>query len=121
MKKSYLILPVLIILLLGDYAQAAVNYTSRTLRDPFKSPFEMQAIPVVVEAELTAPTAEYGLSHLNVQGMVWGSKMPQAIINNQIVRIGEVIDGAEVLEIRREGVYVLYEGRQYIVRPKIIQ
>lgn len=119
MKKIYLILPVLIILLLGNRARAAVSYTSRGLRDPFKSPFEMQGIPVVAEAEPTAPTVEYGLSHLNVQGMVWGSKMPQAIINNQIVRIGEIIDGAEILEIRREGVYVLYEGKQYIVRPTI--
>ena len=118
MKKIYLILLVLTILLLEGYAHAAVIYTSRDLRDPFKSPFEMQGIPVV-EDRPVVPEIEYGLSHINVQGMVWGSKMPQAIINNQVVRVGEIIDGAEVLEIRQEGVYILYEGKQYIVRPKI--
>lgn len=118
MKKIYLILLVLLVLLLGDYAQAAVSYTSGRLRDPFKSPFEMQAIPIVEERPVI-PSVGYGLSHLNVQGMVWSSKMPQAIINNQVVRVGEIVDGAEILEIRQEGIYVLYEGKQYIIRPKI--
>ena len=62
---------------------------------------------------------EAGLSHLQVQGMVWSSKMPQAIINDTVVSIGEVIDDAEILDIRKEGIYLLYQGRQYIIRPSI--
>jgi len=122
MKKLFLILILIfVIIILSSEAPicASVQYTARGLRDPFKSPFEMQVTPVVEERRPEQPSIEYGLSHLTVQGMVWGSDNPQAIINNKVTRIGEIIDGAEILEIRREGVYVLYEGRQYIVRPMI--
>ncbi len=92
-----------------------VEYTSQDLPDPFRSPFEMEK----VLDKGVAP--EVSLSHLQVQGMVWSSKMPQAIINDTVVRIGEVIDGAEILDIRKEGIYVLYEGGQYIIRPNILK
>lgn len=90
-----------------------VKYTSQDLRDPFQSPFEMGV--GAIEQPMVSP----GLTHLKIQGIVWGSKMPQAIINNAVVGVGEVIAGVEILDIRREGVYVLYEGRQYILRPTI--
>ena len=93
-----------------------VEYTSQGLRDPFQSPFEF--FEPLEEPKEKAPVVG-GLPHLEVQGMVWGSKVPQAIINNTVVRVGEVIEGAEILVIRKEGVYVLYGGRQHILRPTI--
>ncbi|MBL7085393.1 MAG: hypothetical protein ISS43_04730 [Candidatus Omnitrophica bacterium] len=93
-----------------------VKYTSYNLRDPFQSPFEM------VEAETIEPTViGADLPHLRVQGIVWGSKVPQAIINNTVVKVGEIIEGAEIIDIRKEGVYVLYEEGQYILRPSILK
>ena len=92
-----------------------VEYTSQDLRDPFQSPFELYK--PVEEPEEKPPPVRGGLSHLEVQGIIWDSKIPQAIINNTVVKAGEVIEGAEILAIRKEGVYVLYEGKQYILRP----
>ena len=89
-----------------------VEYTSEILRDPFRSPFEALSSP------LDEVPVEVGLSHLTVQGMVWDSAMPQAIINNQVVKIGEVISEAKILDIRKEGVYVLYENKRCILRPR---
>jgi hypothetical protein len=48
-----------------------------------------------------------------VQGVIWGGIMPQAIINNKIVNIGDVIEGAEVIEISKKGVTLLYKKRKY--------
>ena len=90
----------------------SVEYTSEGLRDPFLSPFEM-------EMTATEGTAEVDLSGLNVQGMVWDSPMPQAIINERVVRQGDVIGGAEILDVQEEGVYILYEKKQYILRPSM--
>ena len=92
-----------------------VEYTGQGLRDPFQSPFELYK--PVEEPEEKPPPVIGGLSHLEVQGIIWDSKIPQAIINNTVVKAGEVIEGAEILAIRKEGVYVLYEGKQYILRP----
>lgn len=97
-----------------------VEYTSQGLRDPFQSPFELFR-PVVEEPEEKPSPVVGGLPHLEIQGMVWDSPLPQAIINNTVVRVGEVIEGAEILSIRKEAVYVLYEGRQHILRPTILK
>ena len=94
-----------------------VEYTSQDLRDPFQSPFEL--FMPVEEPEDAPPPVVGGLPHLEIQGMVWDSSLPQAIINNTVLKAGEVIEGVEILAIRKEGVYVLYEGRQYILRPGI--
>ena len=50
---------------------------------------------------------------LTVQGLVWGGAVPQAIINNKVVNMGDVIEGAEVIEISKNGVILLYKNRRY--------
>lgn len=110
-----------LLLLLSQRAQAkGVSYTSQNLRDPFRSPFEMRLIAIDQEEE-QGPVQPIGhdLPHLSVQGMIWGTGMPQAIINNSVVKVGQTISEAEILDIRKEGVYLLYQGRQYILRPAI--
>jgi len=96
-----------------------LKYTARSLRDPFGSPFELRAGPFAGEEIEKESTVKYGLSHLKIEGMVWGTTMPQVIINGMVLRVGEVIQGAEILSIRKEGVYVLHEGNQYILRSVI--
>lgn len=98
-----------------------VEYTGRGLRDPFESPFELFVPLEEAPKEKKGAPIAGGLTHLVVQGMIWDSKIPQAIINDTVVRPGEVIEGAEILDIRKEGVYVLYEGNQYILRPTILR
>ena len=116
--KTVILCLAFILLFLPLARAKAVEYTSQGLRDPFRSPFE--TLRPDDRSELPEDTPlQYGLAHLRVQGLVWGTSMPQAIINNTVVRVGEVIGGAEVLDIRKEGVFVLYEGQQYIVRPII--
>ncbi|MBN3038028.1 MAG: hypothetical protein JW869_01265 [Candidatus Omnitrophica bacterium] len=97
-----------------------VEYTAISLRDPFMSPDEMIIRPTQ-ETKDDFPKIKVPLTHLHIQGMVWGSKSPQAIINNKVVRKGDVIEGAQVLDVRKEGVYLLYQDNQYILRPETIE
>lgn len=84
-------------------------------RDPFRSPFEVEK-----KDDLEMPPVEdISLGHLKVQGMVWDTEMPQAIINDKVVKVGEVIEGAKILEITKECIYVLYDGKQYMVKPEM--
>ncbi|MFH1045396.1 MAG: hypothetical protein V1727_00340 [Candidatus Omnitrophota bacterium] len=95
-----------------------VSYSGENVRDPFLSPFELGAVATNANEKKneTKPT----LPHLEVQGLIWGTKLPQAIINNQIIRPGDTISGAEILDVRKEGVYVLYGGYQFILRPAVL-
>lgn len=48
---------------------------------------------------------------LELQGVLWGPK-PMAIINRQVLTVGDRMAGAEIVSISREGVLVLYGGQE---------
>jgi hypothetical protein len=133
MRKTKSTLPVFIILLLGGYAfaqeaadQAAkenvgstevtierpeLKYTAQDSRDPFQSATSGQPQP---GAESGVPAAEKkALPQLTVQGVIWGGNLPQAIINNKVLKVGDTIEGAQVKNIGKEGITVLFEGSEY--------
>lgn len=84
-----------------------VEYDSESLKDPFlgvgaEKPAEEQAVSA---EKMPLPT-------LTVQGVIWGGIMPQAIINNKVVKTGDTIDEARIISIDKEGVTVFFQGRQ---------
>lgn len=86
-------------------AQKKIEYKSETLRDPFRG--------LKIEAEPKQKGEPKPLPTLTVQGIVWGGNFPQAIINNRVVRIGDTVDGAQVVDISKDNIIVEFEGRKY--------
>ena len=89
-----------------------VEYTADNLRDPFDP--EPVKEDDDDEEELISP-APAPLPNLEVQGIVWGSALPQAIINNRVVKIGDIIQGVRVVDISKKGITVFYSGRQQLI------
>lgn len=88
-----------------------VEYKAEGLRDPFQAYLgekkEVEKTGMVrSEAEVSPPS-------LTIQGIIWGAKFPQAIINNKVVKAGDTIEGARILDINKDGIKVFYENRQY--------
>jgi hypothetical protein len=50
---------------------------------------------------------------LKIEGLVWGGRLPQAIINQKVVKIGDIIEGAQIVDINREGVTLIFNNSQY--------
>jgi hypothetical protein len=87
------------------------KYNAKGLRDPFKAPFENK---YVLSAQAIGPDAAGGvLSSLKLQGVIWGGKFPQAIINGKVVKIGDTIDRVLVVDITKDGVLLFLDGKQY--------
>ena len=82
----------------------AVTYKSEGARDPFLEK---------VSGVGASAAAKTNLSELSVQGIVWGGAFPQAIINNKVVKVGDTIKDARVIDISKDGVTVFLGGRQY--------
>lgn len=83
-----------------------IEYKSEGLRDPFQDEKrEIIEEPVQVE---TKP-----LPSLQIEGVVWGGSLPQAIINNRVMRVGDTVEGARITDINQSGVTVFFENRQY--------
>lgn len=82
-------------------------------RDPFQLPAAIAAARAALfpnEPSLTSP------SPVRLQGIIWGIQPPRAIINDRIVKIGESIEGAQIVDIAPEGVTIDYQGQRTVVR-----
>ncbi len=85
--------------------RAPPEYRSAGLRDPFQTYLITDKIvkeQAPVMDNLTKP--EINFSELKVQGVIWGTKVPQAIINNKVYIVGDKIDDAEIISIDNKGV-----------------
>ena len=51
---------------------------------------------------------------LHVQGIVWGSDRPRAIINDSVYGVGDAVGGSVILLIDSRGVTVDYLGTQIV-------
>jgi len=85
-----------------------VQYEAFQLRDPFKS-----ALPK--KGGVGDEDLKGGPPALSVTGVLWGSKVPQAIINGKVVKAGDVIQNAEIIAIDKEGVTVRYGDQEYLI------
>ncbi len=87
-----------------------LEYKAQGLKDPFQPLVQKNEVVNVIAG---TPENVQSLPSLTLQGLVWGGDFPQAIINNRVVKIGDIIGEAEVADIGKEGVVVIYAKKKY--------
>ena len=60
--------------------------------------------------QVTVQPTPVSLPDLRLDGVFWSPTRPLAIVNRQLLRAGEWIAGARVVQIDRETVYLNYQG-----------
>ncbi len=96
------------------------------VNDPKDNPPEIKNAPAILTG-LTPPmsrqTKESLLSQVNVMGIVWDTNRPQAIINGQVVNIGDQIktgddaSALKIVDIRKDGIDVKYNEELITINP----
>ncbi|MBU1061911.1 MAG: general secretion pathway protein GspB [Candidatus Omnitrophica bacterium] len=91
-------------------------------RTPFEGPFDTIKQIEVKDEEIALPVMEF-------QGVIWNSIRPQAVIDNKVYMIGDVIkikneleegfDNVRISDITEKGVHLEYKRTEFIVKPKI--
>lgn len=87
-----------------------VEYKSGKLRDPFRTYLIKEEPKPASQENIDLPKPEFDFSKLKVQGIIWGVKTPQAIINDRVLTIGGLIEGAEILSIEKKGITLSFNG-----------
>lgn len=64
---------------------------------------------------------QVGVTDLALQGIFWGVANPQAIINRQIVSVGDRIENAEVEAISRDSVVLMRDGQRFELKPALFR
>lgn len=111
------------------FVVSSQDNVSAAVRNPFASqlPLPPQSLLVDSEKKPAAKVQDKGqpapvieekdLPPLKVTGLVWNSKRPQAIINGQVVGVGETIGEVKIVSIRPDGVDVLFQDKIITLTP----
>ncbi len=88
-----------------------VEYKGNTERNPFMSPLDAKPNPSNrptprIETDLPA------LDKIKLQGIIVIPSGSKAVINDQILTVGESIDGVKLLNIGKDYVILRYGGRR---------
>ena len=96
-----------------------LEYQSEGVRDPF-----LDYLPEKQEQKAQAEVKEdfaNKLKTLEVQGIIWGSGMPQAIVNNKVIRAGDMLEGgARVTSINKAGITLMMDDIEYKLGPPAV-
>jgi len=81
--------------------------------DPLRDLFQLYLYRVrLVKPE---EKIEIPLPKFTIEGIVWNSDMPQAIVDGRVVRIGDVIENVEIVNIEKRGITVSYNDENVLI------
>ncbi len=92
-----------------------VEYNATSLRDPFDPEPLKEEDDEKKDKDAKDNRPQLPLPNLVVQGIVWGAELSQAIINNQVVKVGDQIEGVRIVGISKDGIIVFYGGRKQLI------
>ncbi len=115
------IITVALIMPLGVYSENGGMY-----RDPFSPvlpPIEQIGDNSALIEKFTTPVKEeipVQLPPLVVQGLLYGSKIPQAIIDGEVYKAGDELRNinGKVSRVEKNSVFILYQGKTHEVKVK---
>ncbi|OGW90507.1 MAG: hypothetical protein A3D28_05445 [Omnitrophica bacterium RIFCSPHIGHO2_02_FULL_63_14] len=87
-----------------------IPYAGSGLRDPFEN---LDPLP----AQEKAGPAAKGFTPV-LEGVLWNTEPPRAIISGQIVQVGSRVGTAEVIKIEKHGVTLVYNGKETLLSRK---
>jgi hypothetical protein len=92
-----------------EVLRPVVEFESEGARDPFiLYEEEKKTVKTLDSVEVVNLPADF-----LVQGLIWGGRLNQAIIKNKVVKVGDTLDEAKILDIGKNGVAVFYKGRKF--------
>jgi len=53
---------------------------------------------------------------LVVNGLIWGTDKPQAIINDRVVSVGDTIENSKIIDINQNGVDIIFSNSLFTIQ-----
>jgi len=91
-----------------EKTQEGTKIESKKLDGPLISETESSVKKPVVP-EIEAPK-------FTINGLVWNTDRPQAIINGQIFAIGDIIEDSKIVDIHKDGIDVLFLNKLFTIQ-----
>ncbi len=91
-----------------DIDAQRLAYRGRDFRNPFRALLPAK-IDKIQSGEAVAPPP------LVITGVVWNVRKPSAIVDGQLVGLGDVINEAEIVAIERQAIRVRYHQQEFVI------
>ncbi len=91
-------------------------------RNPFALPkkvAKMLAEPQDIDGFERIKTVN--LPRVDLQGIIWSKTMPQAIINESVMKAGDYIQEFQIKGITKNGIILFYKGKDYLINMQKYQ
>ena len=63
------------------------------------------------------PTPQISIGQFIITGLIWNSNRPQAIVNDQVVDVGDKISEYQIVSISKTGIKLELNGQTFNVTP----
>ncbi|MCK5580374.1 MAG: hypothetical protein KAJ18_03785 [Candidatus Omnitrophica bacterium] len=80
------------------------------VKKPEPMPVKKGPRPITQKPEISKP-------NFFISGMVWDTEYPQAIINTQILNVGDRIENWTISHIGPNGVEITYKNTRFVIKP----
>lgn len=93
------------------------DYQAENFRDPFQK-YAIESKTRLKDDQPVKNLEQSDMDFINsliVQGIILGGRFPQAIIDNNVVKVGDTLQDARIVAIGKEGVSLLLHNRIYTV------
>ncbi len=105
-------------------SNAPLQQEPNVSRDPFEIPvflkevLHQKEIAKTTPPKANTPTAVAAQIQpiLTLQGILWGTSKPRAIINRRVVSVGDSVEDATVVAVGKNGVTVSFDGQEYLLK-----
>lgn len=91
-----------------------VRYDAHGRRDPFEP-------LVTATGELRTPRSGNVTGALHVEGILWDPAQPLAIVNGEVRRVGDDVEGFKIMEIRAAAIVVDGPETDHLVVPVVVE
>ena len=91
------------------------NTTLTTSQDPARDPFNWPTSQRVRLRQIAEAEQDIFVD-FTLQGIIWDKKKPQAIVNNELVTIGDMVDGALITSINETRVSLKKNARTHALQ-----
>jgi hypothetical protein len=110
--KQIILLTILTTLIFSSFSfSEEVLYTGSKYKDPFFPPMKLDTKPATKRALFNLP-------NLTLEGVVWGTDKPMAIINGIVCGVGDTVKEARIIAINQNGVLLNFKGKSFLLKTR---
>lgn len=93
-----------------------VEYKAGDFLDPLKNRLSIYIASIAPKVKKKKKPIAIKPPQFNITGLIWNTDRPQAIIDGNVLSVGDEIKGAKLLSVNKDGINVEYKEFEFFIK-----